>query len=149
MHIIAAKAVCFKEALEPEFKEYMEQVVKNAKALSEALKGYGFKIVSNGTDNHLLLVDLNNKNITGKEVEILLDSVGVTLNKNTVPNETRSPFVTSGVRIGTPAITTRGFKEEDMKEIATIINDAIENRDGDLEEVKNGVKKLCHKYPLY
>ncbi len=149
MHIIAAKAVCFKEALEPEFKEYMEQVVKNAKALSEALKGYGFKIVSNGTDNHLLLVDLNNKNITGKEVEILLDSVGVTLNKNTVPNETRSPFVTSGVRIGTPAITTRGFKEEDMKEIATIINDAIENRDGDLEEVKNRVKKLCHKYPLY
>lgn len=149
MHIIAAKAVCFKEALEPEFKEYMEQVVKNAKALSEALKGYGFKIVSNGTDNHLLLVDLNNKNITGKEVEILLDSVGITLNKNTVPNETRSPFVTSGVRIGTPAITTRGFKEEDMKEIATIINDAIENRDGDLEEVKNRVKKLCNKYPLY
>lgn len=149
MHIIAAKAVCFKEALEPEFKEYMKQVVKNAKALSEALKSYGFKIVSNGTDNHLLLVDLNNKNITGKEVEILLDSVGVTLNKNTVPNETRSPFVTSGVRIGTPAITTRGFKEEDMKEIATIINDAIENRDGDLEEVKNRVKKLCHKYPLY
>lgn len=149
MHIIAAKAVCFKEALEPEFKEYMEQVVKNAKALSEALKGYGFKIVSNGTDNHLLLVDLNNKNITGKEVEILLDSVGVTLNKNTVPNETRSPFVTSGVRIGTPAVTTRGFKEEDMKEIATIINEAIENRDGDLEEVKNRVKKLCHKYPLY
>lgn len=149
MHIIAAKAVCFKEALEPEFKEYMQQVVNNAKALSEALKGYGFKIVSNGTDNHLLLVDLNNKNVTGKEVEILLDSVGVTLNKNTVPNETRSPFVTSGVRIGTPAVTTRGFKEEDMKEIATIINDAIENREGNLEEVKNRVKKLCEKYPLY
>ncbi|WP_055071175.1 serine hydroxymethyltransferase [Clostridium massiliamazoniense] len=149
MHIIAAKAVCFKEALEPEFKEYMQQVVKNAKALSEALKSYGFKIVSNGTDNHLLLVDLNNKNVTGKEVEILLDSVGVTLNKNTVPNETRSPFVTSGVRIGTPAVTTRGFKEEDMKEIATIINDAIENREGNLEEVKNRVKKLCEKYPLY
>lgn len=149
MHIIAAKAVCFKEALEPEFKEYMQQVVNNAKELSEALKGYGFKIVSNGTDNHLLLVDLNNKNVTGKEVEILLDSVGVTLNKNTVPNETRSPFVTSGVRIGTPAVTTRGFKEEDMKEIATIINDAIENREGNLEEVKNRVKKLCNKYPLY
>lgn len=149
MHIIAAKAVCFKEALEPEFKTYMEQVVKNARELSSSLKEHGFKIVSNGTDNHLLLVDLNNKGVTGKEVENLLDSVGVTLNKNTVPHETRSPFVTSGVRIGTPAVTTRGFKEEDMKEIAIIINEAIENREGNLEPVKDRVKKLCDKYPLY
>ncbi|PWX12882.1 serine hydroxymethyltransferase, partial [Clostridium perfringens] len=119
MHIIAAKAVCFKEALEPSFKTYMEQVVKNARVLAEALESYGFKLVSNGTDNHLILVDLTNKDITGKDAEILLDSIGITLNKNTVPNETRSPFVTSGVRIGTPAITTRGFKEEEMKEIAS------------------------------
>ncbi|WP_415346279.1 serine hydroxymethyltransferase, partial [Clostridium perfringens] len=131
MHIIAAKAVCFKEALEPSFKTYMEQVVKNAQVLAEALESYGFKLVSNGTDNHLILVDLTNKDITGKDAEILLDSIGITLNKNTVPNETRSPFVTSGVRIGTPAITTRGFKEEEMKEIASIINDAIKEKDGD------------------
>ncbi|MDO4577687.1 MAG: serine hydroxymethyltransferase, partial [Clostridium perfringens] len=136
MHIIAAKAVCFKEALEPSFKTYMEQVVKNAQVLAEALESYGFKLVSNGTDNHLILVDLTNKDITGKDAEILLDSIGITLNKNTVPNETRSPFVTSGVRIGTPAITTRGFKEEEMKEIASIINDAVKEKDGDLEPLK-------------
>ena len=149
MHIIAAKAVCFKEALEPSFKTYMEQVVKNAHVLAEALESYGFKLVSNGTDNHLILVDLTNKDITGKDAEILLDSIGITLNKNTVPNETRSPFVTSGVRIGTPAITTRGFKEEEMKEIASIINDAIKEKDGDLETLKARVKALCAKYPLY
>lgn len=149
MHIIAAKAVCFKEALEPSFKTYMEQVVKNAQVLAEALESYGFKLVSNGTDNHLILVDLTNKDITGKDAEILLDSIGITLNKNTVPNETRSPFVTSGVRIGTPAITTRGFKEEEMKEIASIINDAIKEKDGDLELLKARVKALCAKYPLY
>ncbi|WP_415334219.1 serine hydroxymethyltransferase [Clostridium perfringens] len=149
MHIIAAKAVCFKEALEPSFKTYMEQVVKNAHVLAEALESYGFKLVSNGTDNHLILVDLTNKDITGKDAEILLDSIGITLNKNTVPNETRSPFVTSGVRIGTPAITTRGFKEEEMKEIASIINDAIKEKDGDLEPLKARVKALCDKYPLY
>ena len=149
MHIIAAKAVCFKEALEPSFKTYMEQVVKNARVLAEALESYGFKLVSNGTDNHLILVDLTNKDITGKDAEILLDSIGITLNKNTVPNETRSPFVTSGVRIGTPAITTRGFKEEEMKEIASIINDAIKEKDGDLETLKARVKALCAKYPLY
>ncbi|HHD2751902.1 TPA: serine hydroxymethyltransferase [Clostridium perfringens] len=149
MHIIAAKAVCFKEALEPSFKTYMEQVVKNAQALAEALESYGFKLVSNGTDNHLILVDLTNKDITGKDAEILLDSIGITLNKNTVPNETRSPFVTSGVRIGTPAITTRGFKEEEMREIASIINDAIKEKEGDLEPLKARVKALCHKYPLY
>lgn len=149
MHIIAAKAVCFKEALEPSFKTYMEQVVKNARVLAEALESYGFKLVSNGTDNHLILVDLTNKDITGKDAEILLDSIGITLNKNTVPNETRSPFVTSGVRIGTPAITTRGFKEEEMKEIASIINDAIKEKYGDLEPLKARVKALCAKYPLY
>ncbi|MGU9322196.1 serine hydroxymethyltransferase [Clostridium perfringens] len=149
IHIIAAKAVCFKEALEPSFKTYMEQVVKNAQVLAEALESYGFKLVSNGTDNHLILVDLTNKDITGKDAEILLDSIGITLNKNTVPNETRSPFVTSGVRIGTPAITTRGFKEEEMKEIASIINDAIKEKDGDLEPLKARVKALCDKYPLY
>ncbi|EGT4136911.1 serine hydroxymethyltransferase [Clostridium perfringens] len=149
MHIIAAKAVCFKEALEPSFKTYMEQVVKNAQVLAEALESYGFKLVSNGTDNHLILVDLTNKDITGKDAEILLDSIGITLNKNTVPNETRSPFVTSGVRIGTPAITTRGFKEEEMKEIASIINDAIKEKDRDLEPLKARVKALCAKYPLY
>lgn len=149
MHTIAAKAVCFKEALDDSFKAYAEQVVKNATVLSEALISYGFKIVSNGTDNHLLLVDLNNKDITGKDAEILLDSIGVTVNKNTVPNETRSPFVTSGIRIGTPAVTTRGFVEEDMVEIGKIINLAIENKDGDLTEAKDKVKALCAKHPLY
>ena len=115
MHIIAGKAVCFKEALEPEFKQYINQVVLNAKILAKSLQDYGFKLVSNGTDNHLILVDLNNKNITGKEAENILDSIGITVNKNTVPNETKSPFITSGIRIGTPAVTTRGFKEDDMR----------------------------------
>ena len=149
MHVIAGKAVCFKEALEPEFKEYMNQVVLNANALAKALEEYGFKLVSGGTDNHLILVDLSNKNITGKEAENILDSIGVTLNKNTVPNETKSPFVTSGVRIGTPAVTTRGFKEDDMREVASIINDVIENRDKDLSSIKSRVKMLCERYPLY
>ena len=125
MHIIAAKAVCLKEALEPSFKKYASQVVKNCKALADALVKRGFKLVSDGTDNHLILVDLNNKDITGKEAEQLLDKVGITLNKNTVPNETRSPFVTSGVRIGTAAVTTRGFVEADMEEIAEIIDETI------------------------
>ena len=149
MHIIAAKAVCFKEALEPSFKTYMEQVVKNAQVLAEALESYGFKLVSNGTDNHLILVDLTNKDITGKDAEILLDSIGITVNKNTVPNETKSPFVTSGIRIGTPAVTTRGFNEEDMKEVAAIINDAISKKDHDLELLKSRVKTLCERHPLY
>ncbi|MGL5648590.1 MAG: serine hydroxymethyltransferase [Clostridium sp.] len=148
-HVIAAKAVCFKEALDPSFKKYAKKVVENCIALSEALKSHGFKLVSNGTDNHLILVDLNNKNITGKEVENLLDSIGITLNKNTVPNETRSPFVTSGVRIGTAAVTTRGYNEEDMKEIASIINDAIENKDKDLASLKERVKKLSSKHKMY
>ena len=149
MHVIAAKAVCFKEALDPSFKTYMKNVVLNCKVLGEELVKYGFKLVSNGTDNHLILVDLTNKNITGKDAEILLDSIGITVNKNTVPNETRSPFVTSGIRIGTAAVTTRGFDVEAMKEIASIISEAIENKDSDLSELKTKVKTLCAKHPLY
>ena len=149
MHTIAAKAVCFKEALQPEFKEYINKVVKNCKVLAEELVKYDFKLVSNGSDNHLILVDLNNKDITGKDAEKLLDSIGITVNKNTVPNETKSPFVTSGIRIGTAAVTTRGFDEEDMKEGAALINDAIENKDENLSSLKNRVKALCSKHPLY
>ena len=149
MHVIAGKAVCLKEALDPSFKEYAAQVVKNCKALADELVNRGFKLVSNGTDNHLILVDLNNKDITGKEAEQLLDSIGVTLNKNTVPNETRSPFVTSGVRIGTAAVTTRGFKEEDMKVVAEIIDEAIQNKDGDLTALREKVVALSEKHPLY
>ena len=149
MHTIAAKAVCFKEALQPEFKEYINKVVKNCKVLAEELVKYDFKLVSNGSDNHLILVDLNNKDITGKDAEKLLDRIGITVNKNTVPNETKSPFVTSGIRIGTAAVTTRGFDEEDMKEVAALINDAIENKDENLSSLKNRVKALCSKHPLY
>lgn len=149
MHVIAAKAVCFKEALEPSFKEYMKNVVLNCKVLGDELVKSGFKLVSNGTDNHLILVDLTNKDITGKEAENILDSIGITVNKNTVPNETRSPFVTSGIRIGTAAATTRGFDVEAMKEIASIINEAIDNKDSNLEILRDRVKSLCSKYPLY
>jgi len=148
-HIIAAKAVCFKEALDPSFKTYGENVVENCKELAIQLIAKGFKIVSNGTDNHVFLVDLHNKDITGKEAENLLDTVGITVNKNTVPNETRSPFVTSGIRIGTAAITTRGFVKEDMAEIAAIIGEAIETREGDLSSLKTRVEVLCDKHPLY
>ncbi|NOW03412.1 serine hydroxymethyltransferase [Clostridium beijerinckii] len=148
-HIIAAKAVCFKEALDPSFKTYGENVVENCKELAAQLIARGFKIVSGGTDNHVFLVDLNNKDITGKEAEALLDSVGITVNKNTVPNETRSPFVTSGIRIGTAAITTRGFVKDDMAEIASVISEAIENRDGDLSALKTRIETLCDKHPLY
>ena len=149
MHIIAAKAVCFKEALDSSFKTYIDNVVLNCNVLVEELVKYGFKLVSNGTDNHLILVNLSNKNITGKEAENLLDSIGITVNKNTVPNEKRSPFVTSGIRIGTAAVTTRGFDVEAMKEIANIINEAIENKDKDLSYLNERVKALCAKYPLY
>lgn len=149
MQTIAAKAVCFGEALKPEFKVYIDQVIKNAKVLGEELLKYGFKLVSGGTDNHLLLIELTNKNITGKEAEKLLDLVGITVNKNTVPNETLSPFITSGIRIGTPAVTTRGFKEEEMKIIAQLMNETIENRDGNLDEIREKVVQLCSKYPLY
>ena len=149
MHIIAAKAVCFKEALDSSFKTYIDNVVLNCNVLGEELVKYGFKLVSNGTDNHLILVNLSNKNITGKEAENLLDSIGITVNKNTVPNVKRSPFVTSGIRIGSAAVTTRGFDVEAMKEIANIINEAIENKDKDLSYLNERVKVLCAKYPLY
>lgn len=149
MQTIAAKAVCFGEALRPEFKVYIDQVVKNAKVLGEELLKYGFKLVSGGTDNHLLLIELTNKNITGKEAEKLLDLVGITVNKNTVPNETLSPFVTSGIRIGTPAVTTRGFKEAEMKIIAGLMNETIENREGNIEEIREKVVQLGSKFPLY
>ena len=148
-HIIAAKAVCFKEALDPSFKVYGENVVENCKELAKQLIAKGFKIVSDGTDNHVFLVDLHNKDITGKEAENLLDTVGITVNKNTVPNETRSPFITSGIRIGTAAITTRGFVVEDMAEIAAVISEAIETREGDLSALKSRVETLCDKHPLY
>lgn len=149
MHVIAAKAVCFKEALSDDFKAYQKKVVENASTLAEALKEKGFQIVSGGTDNHLLLVDLRNKDITGKDAEKLLDEVGITTNKNTVPNETASPFVTSGLRMGTPATTTRGFGKEEMIEIADIISWVIDNRAEDLEPARQRVKALCGKYPLY
>ncbi|MBB6630550.1 serine hydroxymethyltransferase [Clostridium algidicarnis] len=149
MHVIAGKAVCFEEALKDSFKDYMNQVVKNAKVLAEELTKYGFRLVSNGTDNHLILLDLSNKNITGKDAEKLLDTVGITVNKNTIPFETLSPFVTSGIRIGTPAVTTRGFKEEDMKTIAKLINEVIENRDKDNSSVRQEVIELCKRFPLY
>jgi len=149
MHVIAAKAVCFKEAMSEDFKNYQKKVVENAHTLAEALTFLGFKLVSGGTDNHLMLVDLRNKGVTGKEAEHLLDEVGITVNKNTVPFETQSPFVTSGVRIGTPATTTRGFGKEEMVEIADIISWSIDNKDGDLTPAKNRVKALCAKFPLY
>lgn len=149
MHIIAAKAVCFKEALDPSFKDYIKRVINNCKVLGDELVKHGFKLVSGGTDNHLILVDLSNKDITGKEAEHLLDSIGITLNKNTVPNETKSPFVTSGVRIGTAAVTTKGYDEEDMKEIASIINDVIESREEGSEELRKRVLKLSSKHKMY
>lgn len=149
MHTIAAKAICFHEALQPEFKAYQEQVVKNAKALADAFIKRGYHLVSGGTDNHLMLLDIRNKGVTGKVAEKVLDSIGITTNKNTVPNETESPFVTSGLRIGTPAVTTRGFQVEDMEEIADIIDEAILNKDDDLSHAKARVRALCEKYPLY
>jgi len=148
MHIIAAKAVCFKEAMGEEFINYQKQVIKNAKVLSQTLMEKGFNLVSNGTDNHLMLVDLRNKNITGKDAEKLLDKIGITVNKNTIPFDPQSPFVTSGIRIGTPAVTTRGFKEDDMKEIGTIISDIIDNPN-EIESIKGRVSLLTSKYKLY
>ena len=147
MHVIAAKAVCFKEALQPEFKEYQKQVVKNAKALCEGLKKRGVKIVSGDTDNHLMLVDLTEKNVSGKELEKRLDDAHITCNKNTIPNDPRSPFVTSGVRLGTPAVTTRGMNEEDMDKIAEIIAMVIESEDN-VETGRKMAAELTEKYPL-
>ena len=147
MHVIAAKAVCFKEALQPEFREYQKQVVKNAKALCEGLKKRGVKIVSGDTDNHLMLVDLTEKNVSGKELEKRLDDAHITCNKNTIPNDPRSPFVTSGVRLGTPAVTTRGMNDEDMDKIAEIIAMVIESEDN-VEAGKKMAAELTAKYPL-
>ncbi|WDU84518.1 serine hydroxymethyltransferase [Caloramator sp. Dgby_cultured_2] len=148
-HVIAAKAVCFKEAMSEEFKEYQRKVLENAKTLANALMERGFKLVSGGTDNHLMLVDLRNKHITGKDAEHLLDEVGITVNKNTIPFDPESPFVTSGIRIGTPAVTTRGFGKEEMVEIADIINWVIENRDKDLTPARERVMALVNKFKLY
>ena len=151
MHVVAAKAVAFKEALSDEFKVYQQQVLDNAKALADELVKKGFRIVSGGTDNHLILVDLRSKNITGKEAQFLLDEIGITANRNTIPFEPLSPFVTSGIRLGTPALTTRGLKEEDIREVADIIADVIENREDSavIEAAKAKVQAICKKFPLY
>ena len=149
MHVIASKAICLGEALKPAFKTYQQQVAKNAKALCAALMDNGFDILTGGTDNHLMLVDLRNTEITGKELQNRCDSVNITLNKNTVPNEPRSPFVTSGVRIGTPAVTTRGMVEEDMKVIASLIAKTAFDYEASADDVRAAVGALCSKYPLY
>ena len=146
-HVIAGKAVCFKEALEPEFAEYQKQIIKNAQALSKGLMDRGVKIVSGGTDNHLMLIDLRGEEVTGKELEKRLDAAHITCNKNTIPNDPRSPFVTSGVRLGTPAVTTRGLKEEDMDVIAECIALVLQSEDN-IEKVKGMVAELTAKYPL-
>ena len=149
MHVIAGKAVAFKEALSPEFKEYQKQVVKNAAAMADEFTKCGVRLVSGGTDNHLMLVDLRDKNMTGKELEKMLDEVNITVNKNTIPFEETSPFITSGIRIGTPSITSRGFKEEDARQIARLISKIIAEKEGAFDFVRAEVKKLCEKYPLY
>lgn len=149
MHVIAGKAVALKEALSPEFKKYQQQVVKNAAAMADEFIKCGVRLVSGGTDNHLMLVDLRDKNMTGKELEKMLDEVNITANKNTIPFEETSPFITSGVRIGTPSITTRGFKEEDARMIARLIAKIIAEKEAAFEYVRAEVKKLCDKYPLY
>ena len=149
MHVIAGKAVAFKEALSPEFKEYQKQVVKNAAAMADEFTKCGVRLVSGGTDNHLMLVDLRDKNMTGKELEKMLDEVNITVNKNTIPFEETSPFITSGIRIGTPSITSRGFKEEDARQIARLISKVIAEKESAFDYVRAEVKKLCEKYPLY
>ena len=149
MHVIAAKAVSFGEALQPSFKAYQEQIVKNAQALAEGLLAEGFKLVSGGTDNHLMLCDLRPFDLTGKEFERRLDEVGITVNKNAIPNDPQSPFVTSGVRIGTPAVTSRGLVEEDMKTLARLIGMAAKDFEGNADAIRAEVKALCEKYPLY
>lgn len=149
MHTIAAKAVCFKEALSEEFRDYQTQIVKNAKAFADALTDKGFKLVSGGTDNHLILLDLTDTGITGKEAEHMLDEVGITVNKNAIPFDKQSPFVTSGIRLGTPAATTRGFKEEDMCEVAELIKLTLTGFEENKAEVEKRVAALCKKHPLY
>ncbi|MEM1243859.1 MAG: serine hydroxymethyltransferase [Pseudomonadota bacterium] len=151
MHVIAAKAVAFKEALEPEFKQYQQQVINNARAMAKVIQSRGYKIVSNGTDNHLVLIDLIEKNITGKDAEERLEQAHITVNKNTVPNEPRSPFVTSGLRIGTPAITTRGFKEKQAEQLSHLICDVLDNMDDDAvkDRVAEQALALCRQFPVY
>jgi len=151
VHVIAAKAVAFKEALSEDFKEYQKKVIKNAKTLAEALKKRGFKLVSDGTDNHLMLVDLTNFNITGKEAEEALDKAGITVNKNTIPFDTKPPTVTSGIRIGTPSVTTRGMGEDEMEKIAEIIERVIKNISNDsvIKDMQKKVQELCKKFPIY
>jgi glycine hydroxymethyltransferase len=151
MHIIMAKAVAFGEALRPEFEDYAKQVIKNAKVLAEEFLKMGYEIVSGGTDNHLMLIDLTNKGITGKEAQLALDEVNITVNKNMVPYDTKSPFVTSGIRIGTPAMTTRGMKENEMKIIASLIDKVLSNLGNEnvYNQVRNEVKELTSKFPLY
>ena len=148
-HVIAAKAVCLGEALKPEFKDYQEQVVKNAAALAAALQRQGFRILTGGTDNHLMLVDLRNMDISGKELQNRCDEVYITLNKNAVPGDPRSPFVTSGVRIGTPAVTTRGLVEEDMEKIAELIWLTATEFETRADEIREEVTKICDRYPIY
>ena len=149
MHIIAAKAIAFKEALSDDFKKYQKQIVLNAKTLADTLLSRGVKLVSGGTDNHLMLVNLVGTGVTGKELEHLLDEARITVNKNAIPNDPEKPFVTSGVRIGTPAVTTRGMKEEEMKQIGNMIADVIEQKEAAVEKVKQNVLALCKKYPIY
>lgn len=149
MHVIASKAVCLNEALSADFKEYQRQIIKNAKALANALIDRDYNLVSGGTDNHLLLVDLRNRDLTGKDAEEILDGVGITVNKNTVPFDPQSPFVTSGIRIGTPAVTTRGMDEDDMEKIAEAIDLALTDVDKNRQAVESIVRDLCGKYPLY
>ena len=151
MHVVAAKAICFKEALDPEFKKYIKQVINNAKVMSQTIMSRGIDVVTGGTENHIVLVDLRSKNITGKDLERVLGEVNITVNKNSVPNDPKSPFVTSGVRLGTPAITTRGFKEKEVKLISNWICDIILNMDDNKkhEEIKEKISALCNKYPVY
>ena len=151
MHVIAAKAVCFKEAMTNDFKEYQKQIISNAKAMCAHFISRGFNLVQKDTDNHLILMDLRNKNVTGKEAEELLGTVNITVNKNSIPNDPESPFVTSGIRIGTPAMTTRGFKNDEAKQVVDLICDAIENKENsdELGIVKDKVKELCSKFPVY
>lgn len=148
MHVIAAKAVCFQEALQPSFKEYQKQIIDNAQALCKGLQSRGIKIVSDGTDNHLMLVDLTTYGLTGKVVEKLLDSANITANKNTIPNDPQKPFVTSGIRLGTPAATSRGLKEDDFDKVAEAIAMLIKNGESSTEEARAIVKTLTEKYPL-
>jgi glycine hydroxymethyltransferase len=151
MHVVAAKALCFKEALNPEFKLYIQQVMQNAKVMAETIISNGVDVVSNGTQNHIVLVDLRNKNITGKDLEKVLGSINITVNKNSVPNDPASPFVTSGIRIGTPAVTTRGFKEKEIIQVSNWICEIINNFDNEelQNKIKNEVSNLTNNFPVY